>query len=472
MKKKSYILGFIVFLFCILIGSGVFYLYYYQPLVSVVMPVYNREKLVTRAINSILNQTYRNIELIIVDDGSTDSTPTILNYYKQKDPRIKILTNQLNKGISYSRQRGLDTAMGKYVAIMDSDDWALPERIEKSVAFMKEHPYIDAMCGQVIPFSEEEAMSHYIQNYRFDKSKAKEYTAFGLDGWYEIDLVFDNLFQNIASLFKRDFVQKNHIHYDLTMTSAEDYDFWSQIALAGGRMASVLDVLGYSRMHSTNSYSYYQDMNNNSKKIRHKMMKYFFEPTPQEIKIAYTPLERCNILKKIVQKNKEHPLIRQKWLEHHYDVSCPKNIEKTIFLSHTYWKDFLEHIDGNRYKRHKSTDFATVMRSKDGHKIRVIWDNWPSEEFIQQKNKIYYYHSEKEIPIKLKHPNWSCTILLDPNTSKGCKIDKPSECATITFTENDTIILNWEKTPYLSEEFYRGVINLWIFQGVVSKKTK
>lgn len=198
MKKKSYILGFIVFLFCILIGSGVFYLYYYQPLVSVVMPVYNREKLVTRAVDSILNQTYQNLELIIVDDGSIDNTPAILNYYKQKDPRVKILTNQSNKGISYSRQRGLDTAIGKYVAIMDSDDWSVPERIEKSVVFMKEHPYIDAMCGRVLPFSQEEAMNHYIQNYRFDKSKTKEYSPFGLDGWHEIDLVFDNNFHCLS----------------------------------------------------------------------------------------------------------------------------------------------------------------------------------------------------------------------------------------------------------------------------------
>ena len=120
------------------------------PLVSVVMPVYNRERLVGRAIESILNQTYKNFEFIIVEDGSTDGTPRVLQNYARKDARIKILSNQQNQGIPFSRQRGLDAAKGKYVAIMDSDDYSVPQRLEKTVAFMEDYPDITAVSGEVI----------------------------------------------------------------------------------------------------------------------------------------------------------------------------------------------------------------------------------------------------------------------------------------------------------------------------------
>ena len=123
------------------------------PLVSVVMPVYNRPDLVGRAITSILNQTMDNFELIIIDDGSDTLTKSILKQYAKQDDRIRLIYNPKNQGIAYSRQRGADAARGEYIAVMDSDDWSVPDRLEKSLAFMRDHPKVDVMTGgiQAIP---------------------------------------------------------------------------------------------------------------------------------------------------------------------------------------------------------------------------------------------------------------------------------------------------------------------------------
>ena len=114
------------------------------PLVSVVMPVYNGEKYLKEAIDSVLSQSYQNIELVIVNDGSTDSGSQIVKKYT--DPRIRFVENESNSGIVYSRNKGLESATGKYVATLDSDDIALPDRIEKQVLFLENNSEY-GMCG-------------------------------------------------------------------------------------------------------------------------------------------------------------------------------------------------------------------------------------------------------------------------------------------------------------------------------------
>ncbi len=114
------------------------------PLVSVIMPVYNSSRYLKDAINSILSQSYKNIELVIVNDGSTDLSRNIILSYS--DPRIRLFENERNSGIVYSRNKGLQEARGKYIANLDSDDIALPERIEKQVNFLENHSDY-GMCG-------------------------------------------------------------------------------------------------------------------------------------------------------------------------------------------------------------------------------------------------------------------------------------------------------------------------------------
>lgn len=117
-----------------------------MPKVSVVLPTYNNETYLKDAIDSIIQQTFTDFELIIVDDGSTDKTHSILSAYN--DPRMVIITNQENMGVPSSVNRGLEKAQGEYVARMDGDDVSSLNRFALQVSFLDDHPHIGVVGGQ------------------------------------------------------------------------------------------------------------------------------------------------------------------------------------------------------------------------------------------------------------------------------------------------------------------------------------
>lgn len=108
--------------------------------ISVVMSVFNAEKYLASAIESILCQTYSDFELILINDQSTDGSKQIILEYAQKDPRIVVLENEENIGLTKSLNKGIAVAKGEYIARMDADDISVPDRFEKQVAFLEEHP--------------------------------------------------------------------------------------------------------------------------------------------------------------------------------------------------------------------------------------------------------------------------------------------------------------------------------------------
>lgn len=105
--------------------------------VSVVMCVYNAEKYVSQSIESILFQTYNDFEFIILDDCSTDSTLDLVKKYQKQDTRIKVITNNENKGLTYSLNKAIEFAKGEYIARMDADDISHKQRLEKQVGFLE-----------------------------------------------------------------------------------------------------------------------------------------------------------------------------------------------------------------------------------------------------------------------------------------------------------------------------------------------
>lgn len=121
-----------------------------ETLISVIMPVYNAGSFLHEAIESILNQTYQNLELIIVNDASTDNSGKIITKYKRLDKRVRIVTLKLNvnQGGDSAGNIGYKLAKGKYVARMDADDVAEPTRIEKQVAYMEQHPRVAVLGTQ------------------------------------------------------------------------------------------------------------------------------------------------------------------------------------------------------------------------------------------------------------------------------------------------------------------------------------
>ncbi|MBV1917120.1 MAG: glycosyltransferase family 2 protein [Sphingomonadaceae bacterium] len=113
------------------------------PAVSVVMPVYNRERFVVRAINSILSQHFRDFELIVVDDGSTDRTRDAINAFE--DSRIRAVSLPANRGNAEARNAGIELSRGEFIATMDSDDVSLPDRLGKQLECLRAHPQIDVL---------------------------------------------------------------------------------------------------------------------------------------------------------------------------------------------------------------------------------------------------------------------------------------------------------------------------------------
>jgi glycosyltransferase involved in cell wall biosynthesis len=111
-----------------------------MKLVSIVMPAWNRQTFLPECVRSIQRQTYKNWELIIVDDGSTDDSKFLYDFYTKEDPRIKVVYTK-HEGISKARNAGVKESKGDYIAVFDSDDVMLPERIEEQVKMMKKYDF-------------------------------------------------------------------------------------------------------------------------------------------------------------------------------------------------------------------------------------------------------------------------------------------------------------------------------------------
>jgi len=134
------------------------------PLVSVVIPVYNCERYVLSALESIVNQSYKNIEIIVVDDKSTDNSLKIIKSVSSKDKRVVVLELPKNCGVSGARNKGIVVSRGEYYASMDADDIAVPSRIEKQVAFLEGNPNI-AFVGLQIQIIDESGRIIGNRNY-------------------------------------------------------------------------------------------------------------------------------------------------------------------------------------------------------------------------------------------------------------------------------------------------------------------
>jgi glycosyltransferase involved in cell wall biosynthesis len=124
-------------------------MWFKNPKVSVVMPVYNAEKYIAETIESILSQTFEDFEFIIVNDCSTDKTREIIEKYAKQDRRIRLINNEVNLKVSKAANKGVELAKGEYIARTDSDDWSYPYRLEKQVKYMDKHPEVVLSSGNM-----------------------------------------------------------------------------------------------------------------------------------------------------------------------------------------------------------------------------------------------------------------------------------------------------------------------------------
>lgn len=185
-----------------------------NPLVSVVMSVYNSEKYLKEAIDSILNQTYTNFEFIIINDGSTDSSLDIIQKYMKKDGRIVLISRE-NKGLPYSLNEGIGKAKGKYIARMDADDISLPTRFEEQVKFMESNEEV-GVCGTYVEF--------------FGLRNNKTWKTPITDEECKITLMIGSCFAHPSVFIRKIILTNNKLCYDNDMYTAQDYALWSALA--------------------------------------------------------------------------------------------------------------------------------------------------------------------------------------------------------------------------------------------------
>lgn len=202
------------------------------PKVSVIMPIYNAEKYISFAIDSILEQSFENFELIMIDDCGEDGSIDIAKRYD--DPRITILKNDGNQGIAYSRNRGMDSAKGEYIALMDDDDVAPNNRFELEVSYLDKHPEIDVLGGGELWINENGEVISYYDQVICNPNRIKA------------ELLFQDVIENGSAMFRREFIQKNNIRYKDGYLGMEDYKFWTECS-AVGRIANISDILLYWR---------------------------------------------------------------------------------------------------------------------------------------------------------------------------------------------------------------------------------
>lgn len=182
-----------------------------MPKVSVVMSVYNGEKYLAEAIESILNQTFRDFEFIIIDDASVDNSYKILEEYKKKDERIILLKNEKNLGLTKSLNIGIKKAQGEYIARMDADDISLPKRFEKQVDFLNKNKEI-SLLGSAIEIIGKQNLKHQII---FVPSKIKNI------------FYHHNPLIHSTWMFRREVLDK--VNYDEKYFYAQDYKFLADL---------------------------------------------------------------------------------------------------------------------------------------------------------------------------------------------------------------------------------------------------
>lgn len=233
------------------------------------MPVYNGEKYLKEAIESILNQTFRNFEFLVIDDGSTDNSAKIIRSFN--DARIRLERNETNLGLIKTLNKGLMLSKGKYIARMDCDDISLPKRLATQVNFMEKNPEI-GVCGSWVKIIG--LKKSFINRYPKTDVLSRAY------------LLFNTPFAHPAVIIRKEVFEKHDLEYSENYKHAEDYELWSRI-VDYTKISNIPKVLLHYRIHPESvSKKNSSTQVENSNKVRLGLLNQLnINPTPTELDI-------------------------------------------------------------------------------------------------------------------------------------------------------------------------------------------
>jgi glycosyltransferase involved in cell wall biosynthesis len=302
-----------------------------NPKVTILMPVFNGEKYIKEAMQSILDQTFEDFEFLIINDGSTDQSLRIIKEFN--DQRIRVLENENNIGLIATLNKGIENCRGEYIARMDCDDISMPKRLEIQVEYMDKHPDI-GIAGSFAKI----------------KSKGLEYIGRYFCESEEIraNLLFNTAFAHPSVIIRKEVLLKNNLKFDEKFKHAEDYDLWER-ASDLVKFSNIPEVLLIYRKHKDNVCNVYSDIqSDNARKIRLRLLKKMgIVPTDDELMIHESIKKSSNLdfddfikrkevwLQKLIDRNKVvkyyeekafHHIILHQWLITGY-ANCSQGIK-------------------------------------------------------------------------------------------------------------------------------------------------
>lgn len=238
----------------------------YKPTISIIMGAYNCEATIAKSIESIINQSFVDWEFIICDDGSIDNSYNIAKYYEKKDSRIKVIKNDINKGLAYSLNRCIDISCGEYIARQDSDDYSHERRLEEELNFLKKNNEYGFVSTGAYLFDNDGI---------WGERNTKSYSP------TKIELAKTNVFIHPTILAKKEIINsvKNYSVEKYTYRT-EDYDLWFKIYSKNIKGYIMSDKLHYFR-EDRNSFS--------RKKFKYRL---------DEVKVRLNGYRNMNIEKK------------------------------------------------------------------------------------------------------------------------------------------------------------------------------
>lgn len=223
-----------------------------EPLITVLMPCYNAMPFLVDALDSIINQSYSNLEIICINDGSSDETGQVLDKYALKDKRIKVVHNETNIKLISSLNKGIALAQGEYIARMDADDIAALNRIEVELDYMIENPGIDIIsCGLWVISEKGKITSEIVP---------RQNTALGcfFASFFYVPIGHPEL------LIKTKVLKENQFLDESRALHTEDYELWSRLLRKGYNLQNISTLLHYFRINSqsvSRKYTQIQDTN-------------------------------------------------------------------------------------------------------------------------------------------------------------------------------------------------------------------
>jgi len=261
--------------------------------ITVIMTVYNGEKYIKEAIDSILRQTYKNFELLIINDGSTDNTLKIVNQYQDK--RLKLIQNPINSGIVYSRNKALEESTGEFIAVLDADDIALPTRLKKQLNFLEKNTDFGLIGGWAELIDEYGNLTGIKWKNKIPPNRISS------------TLLFNNLFTHSAAMLRKNAIPADgYRQYEISC----EFDLWIRMAKKW-KLGNLNEILVKYRIHS-------EGVSKNKKETLDQELKQIYtsqlscldiRPSDEELKIHRTNFTfQGKNIKEFIDK-------REAWLE-------------------------------------------------------------------------------------------------------------------------------------------------------------